>query len=204
MPPADPAGPAEPVRTLTVGELARATGLTVRALHHYGQLGLLSPARGPGGHRRYGPAEVRRLHQILALRSFGLPLTEISQLLNGTGPDPRRLLQRQLDQVEERIAAAQQLRQAILAVLGALTGPGPSTDQLTDLIERMLTMDRKLTAEQLEQLIQQRQQMMATLTPEQLARLQQQRAEATAKLTPAQLAGLHERRRQMLPDATPD
>jgi MerR family transcriptional regulator, thiopeptide resistance regulator len=173
------------------------------ALHHYDQLGLLSPAgagRAPALRPGRGPPPA----PDPGLRSFGLPLAEISELLDGSGPDPRRLLRRQLDQVEERIAAGQQLRQAILAVLGALTGPGPSTDQLTDLIERMLTMDRKLTGEQLEQLIKQRRQLMARLTPEQLAQLQQERAEATAKLTPAQLADLHERRRQILPDATPD
>ena len=59
---------------MTVGALARATGVTVRALHHYDRLGLLRPGRDPGGRRRYGPAEVRRLHQIIVLRSFGLPL----------------------------------------------------------------------------------------------------------------------------------
>ena len=74
---------------LAVGDLARATGLTVRTLHHYDRLGLLSPGRDAAGRRRYGPAETRRLHQIIALRGFGLPLAEIARLLEGEGPDPR-------------------------------------------------------------------------------------------------------------------
>ena len=58
----------------------------------------------PRVRRRYGPAEIRRLHQIIALRSFGLPLAEIGPLLDGTGADPRDLLQRQLRRTEEQLA----------------------------------------------------------------------------------------------------
>ena len=75
-------------RALAVGELARATGLTVRTLHHYDRLGLLPPGRDTTGRRRYRPAEVRRLHQIVALRGFGPPLAEIAQLLTGVGCSP--------------------------------------------------------------------------------------------------------------------
>ena len=78
---------------LALGQvLARATGVTVRALHHYDRLGLLRPARDRAGRRRYGRAEVRRLHQIVALRSFGPALAEIAQLLDGTRADPRDLI----------------------------------------------------------------------------------------------------------------
>jgi DNA-binding transcriptional MerR regulator len=48
-----------------VGELARRTGLTVRALHHYDEIGLLRPSlRTPSGHRLYAGADVSRLQQI--------------------------------------------------------------------------------------------------------------------------------------------
>jgi MerR family transcriptional regulator, thiopeptide resistance regulator len=57
-----------PGQLLAVGDPARATGLTVRTLHHYDRIGLLSPARDASGRRRYGPAETRRLYQIVALR----------------------------------------------------------------------------------------------------------------------------------------
>ena len=57
----------------TVGELAARAGLTVRTLHHYEQLGLLRPAsRSDAGYRRYGEADVLRLHRVLALRDAGL------------------------------------------------------------------------------------------------------------------------------------
>jgi DNA-binding transcriptional MerR regulator len=191
-------GPDQP---LAVGDLARVTGLTVRTLHHYDRLGLLSPGRDAAGRRRYGPAETRRLHQIIALRGFGLPLAEIARLLEGEGPDPLRLLHRQLEQAEERIAAAQRLRRSLLAAIRGLTSlEGEVTArQFGEIIERMITVDRKLTREQLEQMIEQRQRMTAALTPAELAQLQKQREEQVGKLSPGQLAELHQHRQQLLP-----
>jgi DNA-binding transcriptional MerR regulator len=66
---------------IRVGELARRAGLTVRALHHYDSLGLLKPsARADSGYRLYSAADVARLHQIQALRRFGMPLADIATL----------------------------------------------------------------------------------------------------------------------------
>jgi DNA-binding transcriptional MerR regulator len=49
-------------RRMRVGEVARATGLTVRALHHYDEIGLLVPSgRSDAGYRLYGEADVERL-----------------------------------------------------------------------------------------------------------------------------------------------
>ena len=56
----------------TVGSLAKLAGVTVRALRHYEDEGLLHPERTASGYRRYGAADVERLQQILLLRSSGL------------------------------------------------------------------------------------------------------------------------------------
>lgn len=81
--------------TWRIGELARETGLTVRTLHHYDQLGLLSPlSRTEGGHRCYSSGDVQRLHRIVALRSLGISLQQIGTVLDGD-PDPAGLLRRQ-------------------------------------------------------------------------------------------------------------
>ena len=62
-------------KELRVGELAKRTGLTVRTLHHWDQVGLLSPGgRTPAGHRLYGGSQIRRLQRILSLRAVGLGL----------------------------------------------------------------------------------------------------------------------------------
>lgn len=65
----------------TVGSLAKLAGVTVRALHHYEDEGLLHPGRTASGYRRYGAADVERLQQILLLRSCGLSLGAIREAL---------------------------------------------------------------------------------------------------------------------------
>ncbi|GLZ39412.1 MerR family transcriptional regulator [Actinokineospora sp. NBRC 105648] len=85
----------------SVGALAKASGLTVRALHHYDELGLLRPsARTESGHRRYTEADLRRLYQIRLLRELGIPLDDIAELL--TDPTAvRDVLARRLEQIED-------------------------------------------------------------------------------------------------------
>ena len=74
----------------TVGALAKASGLTVRTLHHWDAIGLLAPAERAGnGYRRYGAAEVARLYRILALRRLGLSLEEVAAVLEREGPGSR-------------------------------------------------------------------------------------------------------------------
>jgi len=82
-------------RTWKVGDLARATGLTIRVLHHYDEIGLLVPDRTPSGHRVYGPAEVEWLYRVLALRGAGIALdgrpAAIESCRSGSaGPRPWR------------------------------------------------------------------------------------------------------------------
>src|SRR3954449_13035971 len=106
--------------TWRIGELARETGLTVRTLRHYDQLGLLSPlSRTGGGHRCYTSGDVSCLHRIVALRSLGISLGEIGALLDGE-TDPTDLFRRQLGVVEERIRKACDLRARLLDVLNDL------------------------------------------------------------------------------------
>ncbi|MBL9018716.1 MAG: MerR family transcriptional regulator [Myxococcales bacterium] len=65
-------------KLLRVGELAKAVGKTVRAMHLYEELGLLEPrARSEGGFRLYGPEAVDRIHWIVKLQAIGFTLAEI-------------------------------------------------------------------------------------------------------------------------------
>ncbi|WP_018348878.1 MerR family transcriptional regulator [Longispora albida] len=67
----------------SVGALARIAGLTVRALHHYDETGLLRPGeRTAAGHRRYSEADLQRLYRIRLLRRLGLPLEDIQRVLD--------------------------------------------------------------------------------------------------------------------------
>jgi DNA-binding transcriptional MerR regulator len=67
---------------LTIGQLAAYAGVTVRAVRHYHQIGLLpEPERDASGYRRYGPAAVVSLIKIRTLANAGVPLSEIGQML---------------------------------------------------------------------------------------------------------------------------
>jgi DNA-binding transcriptional MerR regulator len=98
---------------VNVGEVAALAGVTVRTLHHYDRIGLLSPSgRTASGYRRYSAADLDRLHQVLVYRELGFPLEEVATLLDDPGADPMEHLRRQhrllLDRVERdrRVIAA--------------------------------------------------------------------------------------------------
>jgi DNA-binding transcriptional MerR regulator len=184
-----------------VGELADVTGLTVRTLHHYDEIGLLRPShRNGAGHRRYTAADVRRLYQIRALRGFGLSLAEIADVLAAV-VSPRRLLERQLAQVDERIAAAQRLRRNLADVLDALDRRvEPSVAEIVSLIEVMTTVERKLTPEQVREMTETRARFAAQLSADELAALSRRRTEAMARLSDEERAAMAARRAALMPD----
>ena len=74
---------------MNVGEVAALAGVTVRTLHHYDRIGLLSPSgRTSAGYRQYAPADLDRLHQVLLYRELGFPLEEVATLLDDPSADP--------------------------------------------------------------------------------------------------------------------
>jgi len=81
-------------KDLTVTQLATLSGVTVRALHYYDEIGLLSPAFvGANGYRYYGRKEQLRLQHILFHRELGVPLSAIGELLDLEGEDQIAVLQ---------------------------------------------------------------------------------------------------------------
>jgi DNA-binding transcriptional MerR regulator len=88
----------------TVGEVAELAGVTVRALHHYDELGLLSPSgRSEAGYRLYSYDDLARLREILTWRRLGFGLTEIGALLDDPGHDRLAALERQRELIEGEI-----------------------------------------------------------------------------------------------------
>ncbi|GAA1569559.1 MerR family transcriptional regulator [Kribbella hippodromi] len=188
-------------RTWRVGELAEATGVSVRTLHHYDDIGLLRPSgRSGSGHRQYDAADVRRLHRVVALRGFGLTLAEIGQVLDGELADARGLVRTQLEVVEEQLAAAGRLRQQLLGVLDGLDrAQEPSTQTLIQLIEVTNAMNRTLTHEEFQEMSERRRQLTESLTAEELDAMQSQRRQATEALSPKERDRLHAVRQSLIP-----
>jgi DNA-binding transcriptional MerR regulator len=131
----------------TVGALANASGLTVRTLHHWDEIGLLRPAeRSAAGHRRYSPGDVERVYRIVALRRLGLSLEEVGAALDEEGPDLHTAVRTHLGRVEAELARTRALEQRLRGILDAFDRLGePSTEQIIDVIE-VMTMTEQLDA----------------------------------------------------------
>lgn len=148
-------------KLLRVGELASRTGLTVRTLHHYDEIGLLSPScRGDSGYRLYGSKDVARLMQIVSLRQLGLSLAEIRDCL----ADPEQTLERTLDlhlnRLRQQIGEQQRLVERLEAVRRHLDEAAePSVEELTETLEMMTMFEKYYTKEQLEALAERREQV---------------------------------------------
>jgi MerR family transcriptional regulator, thiopeptide resistance regulator len=98
----------------TVGEVARMAGVTVRTLHHYDAIGLVSPGgRTANGYRRYGREDVERLARVLAYRELGFGLPEVATLLQDTETDPLDHLRRQHRLLVARVARLQRVVTAV-------------------------------------------------------------------------------------------
>lgn len=103
----------------TVGEVSELAGVSVRTLHHYDQIGLLSPSgRSDAGYRLYSHEDLARLQEILVWRHLALPLAQIRALLDDSSRERIGVLRRQRELVErevERLAAVARALDAAIA-----------------------------------------------------------------------------------------
>ncbi|ACY14734.1 MerR family transcriptional regulator [Haliangium ochraceum] len=117
-------------KLLRVGELAKAAGKTVRALHLYEELGLLEPAaRSEGGFRLYRPEAKARIAWVSKLQAIGFKLSEIQEFVRGFEEAPsareatdraRQVFADKLADIREQIARLQSIESDIVASLGYL------------------------------------------------------------------------------------
>ena len=119
-----------------MGELAEATGLTVRTLHYYEQIGLLTPSgRSPAGHRIYDADDEARLYRVSVLRGLGMNLAEVQRALDDPAWDLTSALEAHLAALDARLDATARLRST---VAGALAAGG--TDLLA-VLEELTTLE---------------------------------------------------------------
>ena len=144
-----------------IGELAAQTGLSIRALHHYDQIGLLVPSqRTASGHRLYDRVDIVRLQQIQSLRLMDLSLDEVRRLLDNEAISPRHLIDLHLARLHEVIALERRLVRHLRA-LGAHIDANKvaSVEDLCRIIQEMTIMEQFFTRDQLAVLDQRRAQV---------------------------------------------
>src|SRR6185312_2218516 len=131
-------------RFLSPSETARRLGVGVRTLRLYERRGLVRPRRTQAGWRVYGPSEIERLHRVLTLKSLGLSLARIAQLLEGRVADLPALLALQEDVLSQRIGDLQRARRSVQAARTKVSRDGRlSLEDLIDLVREttMTTID---------------------------------------------------------------
>jgi DNA-binding transcriptional MerR regulator len=116
---------------MRIGELARLTGTTPRALRHYEAAGLITSVREANGYRDYDSGTAVRVHNIRHLLSAGLTLEDVRVFLScldgdiATAAPSRkglRVAKARLAALDARIAAQQAVRDRLAAALGAVGG----------------------------------------------------------------------------------
>jgi DNA-binding transcriptional MerR regulator len=127
---------------LSPAETATRFGITVKALRLYERHGLLKPARTKSGWRAYGPDQIARLHQIIALKRLGLPLARIGVLLKDAHAldDVLALQERALARDSQKLARALKLVRAARAKLAS--GASLSIDDLANLTRETVLTDK--------------------------------------------------------------
>jgi len=132
---------------LKIGELARRTGLTVRALRHYDDIALLVPsARSSGGYRLYDRKDVARLYRIQALRRLDLPLADIQGLLDDAAGGISEVVARQLAHLDRDILQASALRSHLLTLQNQLRdSEEPGIDDWLLALESMVAGSKYLS-----------------------------------------------------------
>lgn len=128
--------------TWKVGPLASATGLTVRTLHHWDEIGLVCPSgRTTSGHRLYEADDVQRLYQVLALRQLGLSLDSIAAVTDGD-TSLSEILDAHRAYLDEQLTATRTLRAHVEMLSRRVrTSPDASVADFLEVIKGVTDVD---------------------------------------------------------------
>jgi len=146
---------------LKIGELAKRTGLTVRALHHYDKIGLLCPTvRADNTYRLYDEEDVLRLYRIQALRRLQLSLEDIRLILDDDSVSMDNIVTQQISLMEKQAREALALRDHLLILSGYLSSQQlPVVDDWLTALEMTVNSEKYFTSAELEALRRQRKAM---------------------------------------------
>lgn len=139
---------------LKVGQLAKQICLSVRTLHHYDEIGLLSPSvRTDAGHRLYNTKDISCLHRIQALKQLGLSLQQIAEIIQANSQPLPEIIAQQITNLEREMEQAAQLRIKLIRLQNSLqTGNEPDMTSWLDTLALMNVYEKYLTVEEIEEL----------------------------------------------------
>jgi MerR family transcriptional regulator, thiopeptide resistance regulator len=143
---------------MTVGDLAKQTGVSVRTLHYYDEIGLLSPShRTEAGYRLYGEGDILRLQQIVSLRQISFSLEQIRECLAQSDFSLDRVLDLHTARLREQIEQSRKLLNRLETIAETVKSTeAVAVEDLIQTIEAICMLERYYTPEQLETLKQRR------------------------------------------------
>ncbi|TCO70499.1 Cu(I)-responsive transcriptional regulator [Rhodovulum euryhalinum] len=113
---------------MNIGEVAERTGLPAKTIRYYEEIGLIRPARGPNGYRRFSDRDAHNLAFLARARSLGFTIEECRALLalyadkGRASADVKRIAREHLDQVDAKIAELRELRATLADLVHACAG----------------------------------------------------------------------------------
>jgi MerR family mercuric resistance operon transcriptional regulator len=123
------------MKNLTIGQLAKEAQVNVETVRYYERRGLLpEPPRRESGYRLYFPNDVARLRFIKHAKELGFSLREILELLalrvdaNTTCGDVKKRAEAKIADIEEKIQALQEIKQALTTLAALCSGSGPTSE----------------------------------------------------------------------------
>jgi DNA-binding transcriptional MerR regulator len=142
------------MRVWKIGELAKQTGITVRTLHHWDEIGLVSPTeRTPKGYRLYTADDIARLQRVVSLRQLGFSLDEIRSLLDRPDGALPHVLRMHAQRLREEIGRKQALCDRLESLVRLVDTTGEvSVEEFLKSIQEITTMEKYFTPGQRAQL----------------------------------------------------
>jgi MerR family transcriptional regulator, thiopeptide resistance regulator len=142
---------------LKVGDLAKQTAVSVRTLHYYDEIGLLSPSgRTETGYRLYATEDIIRLQQIVSLRQIGFSLEEIRECLEQDSFSLNHVIQLHMTRLQEQMKMSGKLLNRLEMIVEMNSAEAVSVEDLIQTIEAICMFEKYYTPEQLETLKQRR------------------------------------------------
>ncbi len=168
--------------TYRAQEFAALAGVTVRALHYYDRLGLLTPRRTGAGHRVYSRRDLESLEQIVALKRIGVPLKDIARVRHASGPELAAVLRAKRASLEEQKRRLTRLIATVRDVEDALNTGAATNPQLLRRIAEVIDMEHN--DDEWGTLVRETSRHRRSLSPEVLADLGAQGEALLAEIQP--------------------
>ena len=139
---------------LKVGEIAKKTGLTVRALHHYDDIGLLTAScRSDTGYRLYTHDDLMQLQKIKSLQSLGFSLEEIARIIQSDAESLSDILNKHLNNLVQHIEQQQVLIQRLQNLVDVIQqGQSPTVEMLLDTLRVTIMFEKYYSPDQMAKL----------------------------------------------------